>query len=120
RELAGCHLVEVDLPATQAVKQRRLAGPTPVTPVVHAAADLAEDHLDQVLAPTGHDRGQPTVWVWEAVAPYLPREAVLATIDAVAALSAPGSHLACSIAHPELLGRGPVSRLLSPAARGLF
>lgn len=41
-------------------------------------------------------------------------------MHAVAARSAPGSHLACSIAHPELLGRGPVSRLLSPAARGLF
>ena len=119
-ELAGCHLVEVDLPATQAVKQRRLAGRTPVTPVGYAPADLAEDALDRALAPTGHDREQPTVWVWEAVTPYLPRRAVLATVDAIASLSAVGSRLACTVARPELVGRGSVSRLLSPAARGLF
>lgn len=119
-ELAGCHLVEVDLPATQAVKQRRLATTTPVTPVVFAAADLAENSLTQSLAPTGHDPSLPTVWVWEAVAPYLPRAAVLDTVAAIAELSAVGSRLIMTVAHPDLIGSGPISAVLSPAAKGLF
>jgi len=118
--LAGCHLVEVDLPATQALKQRRLAGRTPVTPVVFAAADLAEDTLARALSETGHDATQPTVWVWEAVAPYLPRQAVVDTIAAIGDRSVTGSHLVMTVAHPDLIGRGPVSALLSPAAKGLF
>ncbi len=119
-ELAGCHVVEVDLPATQAVKQRRLDGLTPVTPVVFAASDLSEDTLAHALSSTGHDRSTPTLWLWEAVAPYLPADAVRTTVAAVADLSADGSHLAMTVARPELIGSGPVSRLLSPAARGLF
>lgn len=120
RGLAGCHVVEVDLPDTQAVKQRCLEGLTPVTPVMFAAADLSDDTLAHALSTTGHERDRPTVWVWEAVAPYLPHDAVQATVEAIAELSAPASHLAMTVARPELLGSGPVSALLSPAARGLF
>lgn len=119
-DLAGCHLVEVDLPAIQSIKQRRLATSTPVTPVVFAAADLAEDSLIDALDPTGHDPTQPTIWVWEAVAPYLARTAVLDTVAAIAELSAVGSHLAMTVARPDLVGSGPVSAVLSPAAKGLF
>lgn len=119
-ELAGSQVVEIDRPATQAVKQRRLAGRTPVVPVVFAAADLADESLAATLDAAGHDAARPTAWVWEAVAPYLPRPAVLATVAAIAERSAPSSRLAMTVAHPQLLGRGPVSALLSPAARGLF
>lgn len=119
-ELAGCHVVEIDLPATQAVKQRLLAGRTPETPVVFAPADLSAGPLRRALADTGHDPEQPTVWLWEAVAPYLAREAVLDTVEAIADLSVDGSTLVMTVARPELVGHGPVSRVLSPAARGLF
>ena len=118
--LADCHVVEIDLPATQERKQRHLRALTPVTPVVFAPADLSRATVASALARTGHDAGQPTIWVWEAVAPYLPRQAVLDTIAAIAEVSAPHSRLAMSVARPELIGRGPVSTLLSPAARGLF
>ena len=119
-ELADCHVVEVDLPDTQRVKQARLRGLAAVTPVVFAPADLADDTLVAALSTTGHDPDAPTVWVWEAVAPYLPHDAVHRTVQAIAELSAPASHLAMTVARPELLGTGPVSALLSPAARGLF
>lgn len=119
-QLSGCHVVEIDLPTTQARKQHRLRDLTPVTPVMFAPADLARDSLPAALAQTGHDPGQPTMWIWEAVAPYLPRQAVLDTIDAIARLSPARSHLAMSVARPELIGRGAVATLLSPAARGLF
>lgn len=118
--LAGRHLVEVDLPAIQSLKQRRLATVTPLTPVVFAAADLAEDPLADALSTTGHDDSLPTVWIWEAVAAYLPRSAVLDTVDAIAELSAVGSHLAMTVAHPDLVGSGAISAVLSPAAKGLF
>lgn len=119
-DLSGVHVVEVDLPRTQAVKQRRLADVAPMTPVVFAAADLSRDHLGQVLSPTGHDPSRPTTWVWEAVAPYLPRAAVVDTAGVLADLSAPGSRLVMTVAHPDLIGRGAVATMLSPAARGLF
>lgn len=118
--LDGCLVAEVDLPDTQAVKQRCLEGITPITPVRFAPADLSEDALGRVLPRTGHDPEQPTVWVWEAVAPYLPHDAVQATVTSVGRLSAPGSSVAMTVARPELIGSGPVSTLLSPAARGLF
>ena len=87
---------------------------------MYAPADLSEATLERALGATGHDRTHPTLWLWEAVAPYLPADAVRATVAAVADLSAAGSHLAMTVARPELIGTGPVSRLLSPAARGLF
>lgn len=118
--LAGCHLVEIDLPAIQSLKQRRLAGVTPLAPVVFAAADLSEVSVAEALSTTGHDPARPTVWVWEAVAAYLPRATVVDVVDAIAALSAAGSHLAMTVAHPDLIGKGPVSAVLSPAAKGLF
>lgn len=120
KDLTGCLVVEADLPATQAVKQRRLADVRPVTPVEFAAADLSSDSLARVLGGTGHDRSAPTTWVWEAVAPYLPRAAVLTTVDALADLSAPGSHLAMTVAHPDLLGSAPATALLGPAVRGVL
>jgi methyltransferase (TIGR00027 family) len=120
RQLAECRVVEVDLPTTQSAKQRTLADRTPVTPVAFAPADLAVDTLARVLPAAGHDAREPTVWVWEAVAPYLARADVLGTVAAIADLSAPGSRMAMTVARPELVGRGPISTLLSPAARGLF
>ncbi len=120
QSLSGCHFVEVDLPAIQSIKQRRLATTTPLTPVVFAAADLSETPLPEALSTTGHDPSRPTVWIWEAVAAYLPRATVLDTVDGIAELSAVGSHLAMTVAHPDLIGSGPVSSVLSPAAKGLF
>ncbi len=41
-------------------------------------------------------------------------------MTAIARLSAAGSRLAMTIAHPDLLGNRGVAAMLSPAARGLF
>ena len=45
---------------------------------------------------------------------------VVDTVTAIARLSAARSHLVLTVAHPDLIGSGAVSRVLSPAARGLF
>jgi methyltransferase (TIGR00027 family) len=110
-------VLEVDLPATQALKQAGLAAHRGVDPdrVTFVAADLGASALPRVLAPTPHDPARPTCWVWEAVVPYLPPDAVAATLDGVRAASAPGSALAMTFAHPALLG----PRALAPATGAL-
>lgn len=119
--LADCLVVEVDLPDVQRVKRGRLGDLTPqADEVALAPVDLARDGLADALASTPHQPSRPTAWVWEAVAPYLPRQAVEETVTAIARLSAAGSRLAMTVAHPDLVGSGAVSAVLSPAARGLF
>ncbi len=106
---------EVDLPGTQAAKRR---GPSraglDADRARLVAADLAAVTLQQVLAAAGHVTDRPTMWVWEAVAPYLPPDAVTATMTAMGARSAPGSRVAMTFAHPDLVGSGPVARAMSP------
>src|SRR5262249_6180096 len=48
------------------------------------------------LAENGHDAAGRTVWLWGGVTGYLPREALRATLDVVAARSAAGSTLAAT------------------------
>lgn len=69
------------------------------------------------LASAGHVPAEPTMWIWEAAAPYLPHAAVEQTVTAVARLSAAGSRLAMAVAHPDLIGSSAVARVLSAAAR---
>jgi methyltransferase (TIGR00027 family) len=119
--LANARVIELDLRDTQAVKQRCLDGVAEqAQSVTLLPADLSRDDLADGLATTGHVPAEPTMWIWEAVAPYLPHAAVAQTVTAVARLSAAGSRLAMTVAHPDLIGSGAVGRTLSPAARGLF
>lgn len=119
--LADCLVVEVDLADVQRIKRGRLGDLAPqAVAVAFAPVDLSRDRLADALASTPHQPSRPTAWVWEAVAPYLPRRAVEETVTAIARLSAAGSRLAMTVAHPDLVGSGAVSAVLSPAARGLF
>jgi methyltransferase (TIGR00027 family) len=96
-ELAGSVVYEVDHPATQAYKARRVGSLRRCAREVHfVAVDFEHDSLDQCLAGAGHDSRTPTFWIWEGVIPYLDREAFLSTLAAVAARSALGSKLAAT------------------------
>jgi methyltransferase (TIGR00027 family) len=103
---------EVDHPASQAYKRSRLAagvsGAAPhATDVRFVGVDFERDSLTERLRASGHDPGQPTVFVWEGVLMYLTAEAVDATLSALAALAVEGSLLAVSYCiFPDL---GPVS-----------
>lgn len=93
-ELADATVHEVDHPASQRDKQRRLGGRPPTArAVVPVAVDLAEQQLAPALERGGFDRSVATTWVWEGVVPYLTDASVRATVAQVAALSAPGSLL---------------------------
>lgn len=115
--LRGRRVVELDLPATQRRKRRVMADVTPLADVEHVAADLAHDSLVMALAPTSWNPVAPTVWVWEAVAPYLSPAAVRVTATQLADLSAPGSHLIMTFAHP--VGRGGVLGAVAEGVVGL-
>lgn len=93
-ELGSSAVFEVDHPASQRDKQRRLGTLTPVAGRVAAVAvDLAGQPLGPALMAAGFEPPRPTTWVWEGVVPYLTAEQVLETVRQVAALSAPGSRL---------------------------
>ncbi|MER7008132.1 SAM-dependent methyltransferase [Dactylosporangium sp. NPDC000555] len=83
---------EVDHPATQATKRRRvpaaLAGRARFVPV-----DLAADALGPALLAAGFDPAAPAVVVWEGVTNYLTAEAVDATLRALAALLEAGGRI---------------------------
>lgn len=82
----GVRFFEVDHPATQDDKRRRLADLPgyPVESAIYAACDFErDDFLDRLVA-AGFDVGAPAVVVWEGVVPYLTEDAIRATATRVA------------------------------------
>ncbi len=88
-------VVEIDHPATQALKRRcvEAAGvPWPAT-ARFVAADLAAEDLPAVLRRSSLRLAEPIFFSWLGVTMYLSREANLATLRAIASTAAPGSDL---------------------------
>ena len=80
----GATVVEVDHPASQRDKQRRLGDLTPTArAVVPVPVNLSREALAPALEQAGFDPAVETTWVWEGVVPYLTPEAVRATVGQV-------------------------------------
>ena len=93
-ELADVTVFEVDHPASQRSKRERAAGLPPANgSVTFVPVDFTTDSLAARLEEAGHRDDRPTTWVWEGVVPYLRRGEVAATVETIAARSAPGSRL---------------------------
>jgi methyltransferase (TIGR00027 family) len=96
---------EVDHPATQATKRRRvpaaLAGRVRFVPV-----DLAVDGLAPALLGAGFDPAAPAIVVWEGVTNYLTAEAVDATVRALAALLGAGGRIVFTYVDRAVLDGG--------------
>ena len=93
-ELAGVNVFEVDHPATQGEKRAHLGELPPANGIVSfVPIDFERESLDTVLERAGHDRASPTCWIWEGVVMYLTRDAMRATLAAIAGRSARGSTL---------------------------
>jgi methyltransferase (TIGR00027 family) len=91
----GVRWIEVDHPATQHDKRRRLATVgVPLDDVMFVALDLIGDDLDEGLARAGHHAGAPTLFVCEGLLGYLPPEAVASLLRSVRGRSCSGSVLA--------------------------
>lgn len=88
------HVFEVDLPAVQEEKKKKLRkryGQLP-THVTFLALDFDTQHLPAALSKTTFDPASPAVFIWEGVTQYLSQEAVRQTLACVGT-SAPGSIL---------------------------
>jgi len=85
---AGLHVYEVDHPATQAVKRRRLNATKIAVPanVSYVAVNLAEVHLSKALASSTFDTSRATVFAWLGVVPYLELESIKVVLKYVATL----------------------------------
>jgi methyltransferase (TIGR00027 family) len=93
----------VDAPRTQAAKRLTLArAGLDASRVTYVPADLMVDDWLAGLRDAGFDPGRRSFFLWEAVTPYLDREAVERTLRTIAG-SAPGSAVAF-----DYLGAGVV------------
>ena len=82
----GVRWFEVDHPATQAEKRRRLAALEgfPAEAATYVPCDFEHQDFVDRLGAAGFDAGAPAVVVWEGVTPYLTEEAVRATLRRMA------------------------------------
>jgi methyltransferase (TIGR00027 family) len=96
----GLRVFEVDYPATQAWKQRRLAeaGLAPPASLTFAPVDFERQTLAQGLAAAGFDAAAPAFFAWLGVTVYLTREAVTDTLRFIAA--APGGEVVFDYGEP--------------------
>lgn len=110
----GTQWFEVDHPVTQADKRRRLdAIGADCSHVTFVACDLATDELGSALARAGHDPERATLFIAEAVFPYLPLTAVERAIRAMGERRGPSGRLAVelSLAPHDLQARVNVGAL---------
>lgn len=89
-------IFELDMPATQAEKRRRMkkSGIPEPESVVYVSSDLNEESLEDVLIRHGYDSSQPAFFSWFGVTYYLPSDTVQETLNLVSQRAAPGSSIA--------------------------
>ncbi|MEQ1783456.1 MAG: SAM-dependent methyltransferase [Hyphomonadaceae bacterium] len=99
-------MFEVDFPATQAWKKRRLeeTGITPPANLVYAPVNFETDDLVGQLEAAGFDPAKRSYFLWLGVVPYLTRKAIMATLGAVGALPG-GTEIAFDYSNPILEGQ---------------
>lgn len=111
--------IEVDHPATQADKRRRLSRLGATTEHIgFVPLDLLTGTLDAELENAGHDPAQPSLWVCEGLFPYLPRSAIDALCATLRARSSPGSTLVCNVLVTD--SPRPLTRTVRRAVDGLL
>jgi methyltransferase (TIGR00027 family) len=103
---------EVDLPATQADKRRRLeALGVTATNVRFLGLDVARDDVGAALASAGHDDTRSSLFVAEGVFDSLALESVATLCEALRSRAAPGSVFAATFrVSPEQGARGQAVR----------
>jgi methyltransferase (TIGR00027 family) len=91
--LRGAAVIEVDHPATQTVKRdimERIGVPSNVR---FAPVDFEKDDFVERLRLAGFDNARKSFIVWVGVSYYLTAQAVARTLEQIANLSMPGTHL---------------------------
>jgi methyltransferase (TIGR00027 family) len=110
----GLRVVEVDHPATQAWKRRRLVEAHLAVPegVTFVALDFASEPLSAALDRAGVHRDEPSFFSWLGVTPYLEPADVLTTLAAIAPFAVGGGEVVFDYCVP------PAS--LAPPQRAAF
>jgi methyltransferase (TIGR00027 family) len=106
---------EVDHPATQQFKLRRIGGKTPPTDIRYLPVDFEKEAFSGRLRSAGFNPTEPSVWIWEGVTMYLPLASVSDTLGQITSLAAEGSALAVTYRVPHRLPFGAVGRAAIPA-----
>lgn len=91
----GIKVFEVDFPATQEAKIKRVKKALGYTPghINYVPIDFLQDDLRQTLVENGYDPDMKTLFIWEGVTMYLTPEAVDETLGFVAGNSPSGSSI---------------------------
>jgi methyltransferase (TIGR00027 family) len=86
----GLRVFEVDHPATQAEKRRRLAAAGIAAPahLTFAPCDFEREALGEALRAVGFDPAMRAFFIWLGVVPYLTEAAIFATLGLIAGLPA--------------------------------
>ncbi len=109
----GVHYFELDHPATQSDKRRRLRRMgADLTHVTLEAADFRSDDVAAVLARGGHRADLPSLFICEGLLVYLDQATIRGLLAQLRSRAALGSSLAASLAvHPDGIdtevGAGP-------------
>jgi methyltransferase (TIGR00027 family) len=118
----GVRFFELDHPATQGDKARRLralraARPGSGGPAL-APADFRDDDVGAVLEASGHDAARPTLFICEGLLVYLDQPTCVRLLGALRARAAEGSELAASLAtHREGLDSAWVAAVANSRRR---
>lgn len=96
---------EVDSPATQELKKRRVEAVLGGLPrnVTYVPVNFNADDLGAVLKKAGCDAAKKTFFSWEGVSMYVAAEGVRQTLRAIAAGSAPGGSLVMDFAAARVI-----------------
>ena len=95
-------IYEVDHPASQEMKREQLGriGRSLPSNLRFVPVDLETDRVGEALIRAGFDPKAPAFFSWLGVTCYLTEEAISATVDQIAAVSAPGSSLVVDYRYP--------------------
>ncbi len=94
--LSKIRVIEVDHPATQAIKRQRLAAMGIALPSSwhFVAVDFAQEDLPQALSRSCYDSESPAFFSWLGVTYYLEREPLFKVLHGLSETAAPGSLIA--------------------------
>jgi methyltransferase (TIGR00027 family) len=101
--LARLQVFEVDHPATQAQKRHRLqeAGRKPPAQLHFISVDFTQDNLAAALRRSSYDPQAPSFFSWLGVTYYLSRDALFATLQAIAEVAPAGSSIIFDYLHTD-------------------
>ena len=105
----GVKVFEVDHPATQAVKLKKLVAIFGAWPahVTYVPIDFNQQSLAERLFASGYDEQRKTLFIWQGVTQYLTPAAVDDTLAFVAGHSGPGSSIIFDYMDATLLAGAP-------------